>query len=98
MRGTWGHPNTPLRCVCSSEREEESSRDRCSLRQRCLQALAAVSIHTSIVKETVPVLLQHLRKVQKGKGALDRSSTEHVWAGAASVTRDGWERVGMAVG
>uniref|UniRef100_A0A8C3LDS4 MMS19 nucleotide excision repair protein n=1 Tax=Chrysolophus pictus TaxID=9089 RepID=A0A8C3LDS4_CHRPC len=28
---------------------------------RCLQALAAVSTHTSIVRETVPVLLQHLR-------------------------------------
>ncbi|NXF50695.1 MMS19 protein, partial [Oceanites oceanicus] len=52
-----------------SEREEESSRDRRSLRQRCLQALAAVSIHTSIVRETVPVLLQHLRKVQKGSEA-----------------------------
>uniref|UniRef100_A0A663MC96 MMS19 nucleotide excision repair protein n=1 Tax=Athene cunicularia TaxID=194338 RepID=A0A663MC96_ATHCN len=45
---------------------EESSRDHCSLRQRCLQALAAVSIHTSIVRETVPVLLQHLRKVEAG--------------------------------
>uniref|UniRef100_A0A663MB09 MMS19 nucleotide excision repair protein n=1 Tax=Athene cunicularia TaxID=194338 RepID=A0A663MB09_ATHCN len=66
---TWGHPSTPLRCVSSSEPEEESSRDHCSLRQRCLQALAAVSIHTSIVRETVPVLLQHLRKVQKGNTA-----------------------------
>uniref|UniRef100_A0A8C4KCZ9 MMS19 nucleotide excision repair protein n=1 Tax=Dromaius novaehollandiae TaxID=8790 RepID=A0A8C4KCZ9_DRONO len=36
------------------------------LRCRCLQALAAVSTHTSIVRETVPVLLQHLRQVQKG--------------------------------
>ncbi|XP_075360842.1 MMS19 nucleotide excision repair protein homolog isoform X1 [Mycteria americana] len=52
-----------------SEREEESSRDHRSLRQRCLQALAALSIHTSIVRETVPVLLQHLRKVQKGSEA-----------------------------
>ncbi|NXL11371.1 MMS19 protein, partial [Mesembrinibis cayennensis] len=52
-----------------AEREEESSRNRCSLRQRCLQALAAVSVHTSIVRETVPVLLQHLRKVQKGSEA-----------------------------
>ncbi|NXL28728.1 MMS19 protein, partial [Glaucidium brasilianum] len=58
-----------LQCVSSSEWEEESSRDHCSLRQRCLQALAAVSIHTSIVRETVPVLLQHLRKVQKGNVA-----------------------------
>ncbi|NXY00139.1 MMS19 protein, partial [Centropus bengalensis] len=52
--------------VSFSEGEEESSGDRCSLRQRCLQALAAVSTHSSIVRETVPVLLQHLRKVQKG--------------------------------
>ncbi|NWH75754.1 MMS19 protein, partial [Piaya cayana] len=55
--------------VSSSERDEESSRDCSSLRQRCLQALAAVSTHTSIVRETVPVLLQHLRKVQKGREA-----------------------------
>uniref|UniRef100_A0A803XXP6 MMS19 nucleotide excision repair protein n=1 Tax=Meleagris gallopavo TaxID=9103 RepID=A0A803XXP6_MELGA len=52
-----------------SEREEESSRDLHSLQQRCLQALAAVSTHTSIVRETVPVLLQHLRNVQKGSEA-----------------------------
>ncbi|XP_054687598.1 MMS19 nucleotide excision repair protein homolog isoform X3 [Grus americana] len=52
-----------------SEWEEESSHDHCSLQQRCLQALAAVSTHTSIVRETVPVLLQHLRKVQKGSEA-----------------------------
>lgn len=71
-KGAWGHPNTPLRCVSSSERQEESPRDHCSLRQRCLQALAAVSTHTSIVRETVPVLLQHLRKVQKGNAARSR--------------------------
>ncbi|NXY19000.1 MMS19 protein, partial [Atrichornis clamosus] len=47
----------------------ESYHDHCSLRQRCLQALAAVSTHTSIVRETVPVLLQHLQKVQKGSEA-----------------------------
>ncbi|NXG36582.1 MMS19 protein, partial [Dromaius novaehollandiae] len=52
-----------------SEREEEGSRAPRSLRQRCLQALAAVSTHTSIVRETVPVLLQHLRQVQKGSEA-----------------------------
>ncbi|XP_031453462.1 MMS19 nucleotide excision repair protein homolog isoform X2 [Phasianus colchicus] len=52
-----------------SEREEESSRNLHSLQQRCLQALAAVSTHTSIVRETVPVLLQHLRNVQKGSEA-----------------------------
>ncbi|KFP53470.1 MMS19 nucleotide excision repair protein, partial [Cathartes aura] len=52
-----------------SEREEESSHDHCSLRQRCLPGLAGVSTHTSIVRETIPVLLQHLRKVQKGSEA-----------------------------
>ncbi|NWX11750.1 MMS19 protein, partial [Aegotheles bennettii] len=52
-----------------AEPEEGSSHDHCSLRQRCLQALAAVSTHTSIVRETLPVLLQHLRKVQKGSKA-----------------------------
>ncbi|NWS51796.1 MMS19 protein, partial [Chunga burmeisteri] len=58
-----------LQCVSSSEQEKESSHDHRSLRQRCLQALAAVSTHTSIVRETVPVLLQHLREVQKGSKA-----------------------------
>ncbi|NWZ67858.1 MMS19 protein, partial [Acrocephalus arundinaceus] len=48
---------------------EESYHNHHSLQQRCLQALAAVSTHTSIVKETVPVLLQHLQKVQKGTEA-----------------------------
>ncbi|XP_015722476.1 MMS19 nucleotide excision repair protein homolog isoform X2 [Coturnix japonica] len=52
-----------------SELEEESSRDLRSLQQHCLQALAAVSTHPSIVRETVPVLLQHLQKVQKGSEA-----------------------------
>ncbi|OXB67362.1 hypothetical protein ASZ78_010920 [Callipepla squamata] len=52
-----------------SEREEESSQHPHSLQQRCLQALAALSTHTSIVRETVPVLLQHLQKVQKGSEA-----------------------------
>ncbi|NXS14510.1 MMS19 protein, partial [Neodrepanis coruscans] len=52
-----------------SEREEESSNKHCFLQQRCLQTLAAVSTHTSIVRKTVPVLLQHLQKVQKGSKA-----------------------------
>ncbi|NXV02968.1 MMS19 protein, partial [Cettia cetti] len=58
----------PLRCVSSSD-QEESYNNQHSLQQRCLQALAAVSTHTSIVRETVPVLLQHLQKVQKGTEA-----------------------------
>ncbi|NXF93163.1 MMS19 protein, partial [Eubucco bourcierii] len=64
-----GHMVPRLEEELQSEREEESSCDHYSLQQRCLQALAAVSTHTSIVKETVPVLLQHLQKVQKGSEA-----------------------------
>ncbi|XP_051002527.1 MMS19 nucleotide excision repair protein homolog isoform X2 [Acomys russatus] len=33
---------------------------------RCLQALSAVSTHPSIVKETLPLLLQHLCQANKG--------------------------------
>uniref|UniRef100_A0A8C6VD46 MMS19 nucleotide excision repair protein n=1 Tax=Naja naja TaxID=35670 RepID=A0A8C6VD46_NAJNA len=33
--------------------------------QRHLQALAAVSTHPSIVKQTVPIFLQHLQQIQK---------------------------------
>ncbi|XP_017659569.1 PREDICTED: MMS19 nucleotide excision repair protein homolog [Lepidothrix coronata] len=67
-----GHMVPRLEKELQSEREESShsqSRSCCSLQQRCLQALAAVSTHTSIVRETVPVLLQHLQKVQKGSKA-----------------------------
>ncbi|KAM5271386.1 MMS19 nucleotide excision repair protein homolog isoform 4-T4 [Ctenodactylus gundi] len=39
---------------------------KCSRCLRCLQALSAVSTHPSIVKETLPLLLQHLRQVNKG--------------------------------
>uniref|UniRef100_A0A8C5TJN8 MMS19 nucleotide excision repair protein n=1 Tax=Malurus cyaneus samueli TaxID=2593467 RepID=A0A8C5TJN8_9PASS len=61
------------RMVPRLEEELQSGREsfdsQRSFRQRCLQALAAVSTHTSIVRETVPVLLQHLQKVQKGNGS-----------------------------
>ncbi|XP_044772508.1 MMS19 nucleotide excision repair protein homolog isoform X5 [Neomonachus schauinslandi] len=39
---------------------------KCSRRLRCLQALSAASTHPSIVKETLPVLLQHLCQMNKG--------------------------------
>ncbi|EMP27912.1 MMS19 nucleotide excision repair protein like protein [Chelonia mydas] len=48
-----------------SEREEEGRQSPHSLRARCLQALAAVSTHPRIVRETVPVLLQCLQQVPK---------------------------------
>ncbi|XP_044518608.1 MMS19 nucleotide excision repair protein homolog isoform X4 [Gracilinanus agilis] len=38
-------------------------------RLRCLQALSAVSTHPSIVRETLPVLLQHLRHAHRGDKA-----------------------------
>ncbi|MEE6525283.1 hypothetical protein FKM82_025182 [Ascaphus truei] len=38
-----------------------------SLRARCLEALAAVSTHRSIVRETVPILLSHVRRTQGGQ-------------------------------
>ncbi|XP_058666207.1 MMS19 nucleotide excision repair protein homolog [Ammospiza caudacuta] len=63
-----GHMVPRLEEELQSEREE-SHHKRHSLQQRCLQALAAVSTHTSIVKDTVPILLQHLQKVQKGTEA-----------------------------
>ncbi|NWS84455.1 MMS19 protein, partial [Toxostoma redivivum] len=63
-----GHMVPRLEEELQSEREESYHNHR-SIQQRCLQALAAVSTHTSIVRETVPVLLQHLQKVQKGTEA-----------------------------
>ncbi|XP_061492259.1 MMS19 nucleotide excision repair protein homolog isoform X2 [Rhineura floridana] len=45
-----------------SEIQEDTSPPQ---QERCLQALAAVSTHSSIVRETVPVLLQHLQQVQE---------------------------------
>ncbi|XP_004409524.1 PREDICTED: MMS19 nucleotide excision repair protein homolog isoform X2 [Odobenus rosmarus divergens] len=39
---------------------------KCSRRLRCLQALSAASTHPSIVKETLPLLLQHLCQMNKG--------------------------------
>uniref|UniRef100_A0A452VBP5 MMS19 nucleotide excision repair protein n=1 Tax=Ursus maritimus TaxID=29073 RepID=A0A452VBP5_URSMA len=39
---------------------------KCSRHLRCLQALSAVSTHPSIVRETLPLLLQHLFQMNKG--------------------------------
>ncbi|XP_006831274.1 PREDICTED: MMS19 nucleotide excision repair protein homolog isoform X2 [Chrysochloris asiatica] len=39
---------------------------KCSRHLLCLQALSAVSTHPSIVKETLPLLLQHLWQMNKG--------------------------------
>ncbi|XP_078079207.1 MMS19 nucleotide excision repair protein homolog isoform X2 [Mustelus asterias] len=42
-----------------------------SLHQRSIQALAAISTHPTIVKRTVPVLLQHLTNLQKGSSGIE---------------------------
>uniref|UniRef100_A0A2K6E7X8 MMS19 nucleotide excision repair protein n=1 Tax=Macaca nemestrina TaxID=9545 RepID=A0A2K6E7X8_MACNE len=39
---------------------------QCSRHLCCLQALSAISTHPSIVKETLPLLLQHLWQVNRG--------------------------------
>ncbi|XP_005008102.1 MMS19 nucleotide excision repair protein homolog isoform X2 [Cavia porcellus] len=39
---------------------------KCSPHLRCLQALSAVSTNPSIVKETLPLLLEHLGRINKG--------------------------------
>uniref|UniRef100_A0A4W3IBS1 MMS19 nucleotide excision repair protein n=1 Tax=Callorhinchus milii TaxID=7868 RepID=A0A4W3IBS1_CALMI len=36
-------------------------------RQRCVQALAAISTHPDVLRHTVPVLLRHLMDIQKGE-------------------------------
>uniref|UniRef100_A0A8D0GZM9 MMS19 nucleotide excision repair protein n=1 Tax=Sphenodon punctatus TaxID=8508 RepID=A0A8D0GZM9_SPHPU len=46
--------------------QEEPLQSQHSRWRRCLQALAAVSTHSGIVRDTVPVLLQCLRRAQKG--------------------------------
>uniref|UniRef100_A0A674I430 MMS19 nucleotide excision repair protein n=1 Tax=Terrapene triunguis TaxID=2587831 RepID=A0A674I430_9SAUR len=70
-----------------SEREEEGRRSTHSLRARCLQALAAVSTHPGIVQETVPVLLQCLRQVPKGKAPRESSGACDVVAVCQSLQR-----------
>ncbi|XP_013361610.1 PREDICTED: MMS19 nucleotide excision repair protein homolog isoform X5 [Chinchilla lanigera] len=46
---------------------------KCSQHLRCLQVLSAVSTHPSIVKETLPLLLEHLWRVNKGNVVIGSS-------------------------
>uniref|UniRef100_A0A8C7BLS3 MMS19 nucleotide excision repair protein n=1 Tax=Neovison vison TaxID=452646 RepID=A0A8C7BLS3_NEOVI len=46
-----------------SRRDEPTKQSR---HLRCLQALSAISTHPNIVKETLPLLLQHLCRMNKG--------------------------------
>uniref|UniRef100_UPI00398EB686 MMS19 nucleotide excision repair protein homolog isoform X2 n=1 Tax=Pristiophorus japonicus TaxID=55135 RepID=UPI00398EB686 len=43
-----------------------------TLHQRSIQALAAISTHPSIMRRTVPALLQHLTDLQKGSAGTER--------------------------
>uniref|UniRef100_A0AC11C2L0 MMS19 homolog, cytosolic iron-sulfur assembly component n=1 Tax=Ovis aries TaxID=9940 RepID=A0AC11C2L0_SHEEP len=54
--------------LCSEESDlaRGDGPTRCSQHPRCLQALSAVSTHPSIVKETLPLLLQHLCQMNRG--------------------------------
>lgn len=60
--GTNSLTNYCVLCVVSELQEDSNP----SQQERRLQALAAVSTHPSIVRETVPVLLQHFQQIQQG--------------------------------
>ncbi|KAM4852380.1 MMS19 nucleotide excision repair protein homolog isoform 2-T2 [Thomomys bottae] len=49
-----------------SDLAREDQYTKCSQHVLCLQALSAVSTHPSIIKETLPLLLQHLWQSNKG--------------------------------
>ncbi|KAF6317559.1 MMS19-like protein, cytosolic iron-sulfur assembly component [Rhinolophus ferrumequinum] len=53
-------------CVGELDLAREDEANKCARHLRCLQALSAVSTHPSIVKETLPLLLQHLCHLNKG--------------------------------
>ncbi|KAF6110159.1 MMS19-like protein, cytosolic iron-sulfur assembly component [Phyllostomus discolor] len=53
-------------CVGKLDLAKGDGPTKCSRHLRCLQALSAVSTHPSIVKETLPLLLQHLCQMNKG--------------------------------
>uniref|UniRef100_A0A8C6RZG1 MMS19 nucleotide excision repair protein n=1 Tax=Nannospalax galili TaxID=1026970 RepID=A0A8C6RZG1_NANGA len=64
QQGFVGRAFTPLHRELDVTREHGPN--KCSRHLLCLQALSAVSTHPSIVKETLPLLLQHLWQANKG--------------------------------
>ncbi|KAJ8789352.1 hypothetical protein J1605_021879 [Eschrichtius robustus] len=54
-------------CIEESDLARGDGPTKCSRHRRCLQALSAISTHASIVKETLPLLLQHLCQMNKEK-------------------------------
>lgn len=59
---------------------------KCSQHLRCLQALSAISTHPSIVQETLPLLLQHLRQMNKGN---HQGQSSRSWAEGEAIARFG---------
>ncbi|XP_062957959.1 MMS19 nucleotide excision repair protein homolog isoform X3 [Cynocephalus volans] len=53
-------------CIGESDLARGHESTKCSRHVHCLQALSAISTHPSIVKETLPLLLQHLWQMDKG--------------------------------
>uniref|UniRef100_A0A8D1NSX8 MMS19 nucleotide excision repair protein n=1 Tax=Sus scrofa TaxID=9823 RepID=A0A8D1NSX8_PIG len=60
-------------CIEESDMARGDGPTKCSQHLRCLQALSAISTHPSIVQETLPLLLQHLRQMNKGNMAAGTS-------------------------
>ncbi|KAB0399964.1 hypothetical protein E2I00_007394, partial [Balaenoptera physalus] len=62
-------------CIEESDLARGDGPTKCSRHRRCLQALSAISTHASIVKETLPLLLQHLCQMNKGN-----YQEQHSWS------------------
>lgn len=83
------HTVKPDLLGCFSEESDLARGDgptRCSRHPRCLQALSAISTHPSIVKETLPLLLQHLCQMNRGDY---REQSLRSWAGGGAAVRFG---------
>ncbi|EPY80971.1 MMS19 nucleotide excision repair protein isoform 1-like protein [Camelus ferus] len=61
-------------CIEESDLARGDGPTKCSRHLRCLQALSAISTHPSIVKETLPLLLQHLCHMNKDLEVLLRKT------------------------
>ena len=69
---TRNKPDKPFPLPCSEPMDQDNNREASeqqshhALRQRCLSALAAVSIQPSVVQESTPVLLEVLSSAHTG--------------------------------
>ncbi|XP_040848295.1 MMS19 nucleotide excision repair protein homolog isoform X5 [Ochotona curzoniae] len=53
-------------CTGESDVAQQDGPTKCCRHLHCLQALSAISTHPSLVRETLPLLLQHLGQMNKG--------------------------------